>query len=98
MGKHFGQAILENALKMRNEGLSHREIGEHFDLTTKQVKQLLERYRRKERNKVAGKLSRPKGRPRKKLQNEEERLLLENKQLKMENELLRAFHHAIGRR
>ena len=98
MGKHFGQGIIKDALRMKEEGLSHREIGVSFGLTKKQIKNLLERYRTNERKRAAGVLPRPKGRPRKTFQTQEEKLAFENKQLKMENELLRAFRHAIGRR
>ena len=36
-------------LEMRASGKTKREIAEHFGLTTEQVKELLKRYRRKER-------------------------------------------------
>lgn len=98
MGKHFGQPIIVDVLRMREEGLTNREIGDCFALTSIQIKKLLERYRKNERNRVAGILLRPKGRPRTILQTQEEKLLFEVKQLKMENELLRAFQYAIGRR
>ena len=98
MGRHFGQGIIKDVLRMKEEGRTHREIGDCFGLTTKQIKQLLERYRTNERKRAAGVLPRPKGRPRKAFQTQEEKLAFENKQLKMENELLRAFRHAIGRR
>lgn len=98
MGKHYGQAIIKDVLRMKDEGLTSREIGENFGFTTKQIKKLLERYRRNERNREAGILPRPKGRSRKIFQTQEEKLLFENEQLRMENELLRAFRHAIGRR
>ena len=98
MGKHYGQAIIKDVLRMREEGLTSREIGESFGFATKQIKKLLERYRKNERNREAGVLLRPKGRSRNRFQTQEEKLLFENKQLKMENELLRDFRHAIGRR
>lgn len=98
MGRHFGQSIIKDVLQMRNEGRTHREIGDCFGLTTKQIKQLLERYRKNQRKLLAGVPLRPKGRPRRTCQTHEEKLLCENKQLKMENELLRAFRHATGRR
>ena len=60
MGKHFGQGIIKDALRMKEEGLSHREIGVSFGLTKKQIKNLLERYRTNERKRAAGVLPRPK--------------------------------------
>ena len=98
MGKHFGHVIINDVLRMRDEGLTCREIGSHFDLSLIQIKKLLERHRISDRKRKAGIVPRPKGRPREQFLNKEEKLLSENKQLRMENELLRDFHHAIGRR
>mgnify|MGYP001597341437 CR=1 FL=1 len=97
MGKHYGQIIIKDVLRMRAEGLTNRQIGEHFGLGLKQIKKLLERYRRNERKREAGILPEPKGRPRVRPQTPEEKLLFENKQLRMELELLRDFRRAIGR-
>ena len=98
MGKHFGQAIIQDVLRMQKEGLTSREIGSCFGLSVKQIRKLLERSRKNERKLEAGILPRPKGRSCESFETYEERLLYENKQLRMENELLRSFHHAIGRR
>lgn len=98
MGKHYGQAIISEVLRMRDEGMTNRDIGEHLGFTKMQIKKLLERYRKNERNQEAGTLLRSKGRPRKQFMTQEEQLWFENKKLTMENELLRAFRHAIGRR
>lgn len=83
---------------MKEDGLTNREIATHFGLSLKQIKNLLERVRRNERKYEAGILPRAKGRPRTQFQTQEEKLLAENKQLKMQNELLKNFLHAIGRR
>jgi len=98
MGKRYGQTIILDVLKMRNEGRTNREIGEHLGLSKVQIKKLLERYRKKERKQRLGILIRPMGRPKKLPQDEEEKLRFENKQLKMENELLRDFLLATGRK
>lgn len=98
MGKHFGQVIIKDVLRMREEGLTCREIGSHFGLSLMQIRKLLERHRINERKQKAGIPLRPKGRPRKRFATNEEKLLFENEKLRMENELLRDFHHAIGRR
>ena len=98
MGKHYGQTIICAVLEMRNEGRTNREIGEQFGLSKVQIKKLLERYRKNERRQGLGILIRPIGRPKKLPQDEEEKLRFENKRLKMENELLRDFLLATGRR
>lgn len=98
MGKHFGKAIICDVLQMQREGLTFREIGIYFGLSRMQVKKLVERHRINEKNRETGILSKRKGRPRERFATSEEKLLFENRQLKMENELLRDFLHAIGRR
>lgn len=98
MGKHFGQSIICDVLRMQREGHTYREIGNYFGLSRMQVKKLVERHRITERNREAGVLPKPKGRQRKQFQTNEEKLWFENKQLKMENELLRDFLHVVGRR
>lgn len=58
--------ILEpEMVKMKMEGKTKREIAEHFGVTTEQVKDLLKRYRRRERKVAAGITPTPVGRPRK---------------------------------
>lgn len=83
---------------MRAGGCLFTILIDHFGFSLKQIKKLLERQRRNEKKQEAGIQPRAKGRPRKRPQTQEERLCFENKQLKMENELLRNFLHAIGRR
>ena len=98
MGKHYGQSIICAVLEMRNEGRTNREIGEQFGLSKVQIKKLLERYRKNERKQELGILIRSIGRPKKLPQDEESKIRFENKQLKMENELLRDFLLATGRK
>ncbi len=76
--------LLPGILKMVEQGKTQREIAEHYGLKDKMVvKRLLERERRKERNQ-----RKSRGRkPAKTLQEYK----YENKQLKMEVELLRDF-------
>ena len=52
-------------LKLKEQGLTHKEIGEQLGFTQKQVKKFIERYHRKERKLAAGIEIKPKGRPRK---------------------------------
>ena len=87
-------------VKMREAGMCKRAIAEHFGLNTEQVKELLKRYRRRERKIAAGITPRPKGRPRK---DAEPRDLVseqacEINRLKMENKLLRDFLQYAGRK
>lgn len=87
-------------VEMKESGKTKREIAEHFGLTTEQVKELLKRYRRRERKIVAGIQLRPKGRPRKDAvpRNIEAEQAYEINRLKMENKLLRDFLQYAGRR
>ena len=58
--------ILEpEILAMKEAGKTKREIAEHYGLKIEQVKELLKRYRRRERKIIAGIQPRSQGRPRK---------------------------------
>ena len=87
-------------IEMKEAGKTKREIAEHFGLTTEQIKQLLKRYRRRERKIAAGIMPRPKGRPRKDAppHNIEAEQAYEINRLKMENKLLRDFLQYAGRK
>ena len=85
-------------VKMREEGMCKREIAEHFNLTTEQVKELLKRYRRRERKLASGNVPRPKGRPRKDGQVPKQDLQKEVERLRMENKLLRDFLQSTERK
>ena len=92
---------------LKEQGLTHKEIGEQLGYTQKQVKEFIERYHRKERKLAAGIEIKPKGRPRKdgtelppsvqqlskiaQLQYEMSRKDAKIKALEMENELMRDF-------
>ena len=93
--------ILESEIvKMKESGQTKREIAEHFGLTIEQVKELLKRYRRRERKIAAGIMPRPKGRPRKDAapRDLETEQAYEINRLKMENKLLRDFLQYAGRK
>lgn len=93
--------ILEpEIVEMKETGKTKREIAEHFGLTTEQVKELLKRYRRRERKIAAGIMPRPKGRPRKDAPSRsvEAEQAYEINRLKMENKLLRDFLQYAGRK
>ena len=93
--------ILEpEIVEMRESGKTKREIAEHFGMTTEQVKELLKRYRRRERKIAAGITPRPKGRPRKDAPPRDvvTEQAYEINRLKMENKLLRDFLQLTGRK
>jgi hypothetical protein len=97
--KQFGDAILNDALKMKAEGKTNREISEFYGFKNKYViKNLISRYHRKQKKIEAGIMILPKGRPRKSSElNMEQKKDNEIKQLKMENTLLRSFLQIVGR-
>ena len=93
--------ILEpEIVEMRESGKTKREIAEHFGMTTEQVKELLKRYRRRERKIAAGITPRPKDRPRKDAPPRDVVVeqAYEINRLKMENKLLRDFLQLTGRK
>ena len=85
------KALEPEIIKMREDGMCKREIAEHFNLTTEQVKELLKRYRRRERKLASGIVPRPKGRPCKDGQVSKQDPQKELERLRMENKLLRDF-------
>ena len=94
-------------LKLKEQGLTLREIGEKLGFTRKQVHNFITRYNGKKRKLESGIVIKPKGRPRKdgtslpptieqlskltQLQYELNRKERYIKQLEMENELMRDF-------
>ncbi len=101
------QQYEKEILKLKEQGLTHKEIGEQLGFTQKQVKQFLERYRKNKRKIASGIAIKPKGRPRKdgtefppsvqqlskvaQLQYELARKERYIKRLEMETELMRDF-------
>lgn len=98
MGKHYGKAIIEEVLKLKVEGKTHREIAQQFGLTKVQIKKLVERHNKAERKIEAGILPCRRGRPSRGCQPTEQEKDNEIKRLKMENELLRDFLRIAGRK
>ena len=97
--KYMHIKILEpEIVAMKDAGTTKREIAEHFGLTTEQVKELLKRYRRRERKIAAGIMPHPKGRPRKDGQTPKQDIQKELEQLRMENRLLRDFLQSTERK
>ena len=98
-GSYTHVKVLESEiLAMKASGKTKREIAEHFGLKTEQVKELLKRYRRRERKAAAGIIPRPKGRPRKDGQPPHQSEKVELERLRMENKLLRDFLQLAGRK
>ena len=95
MGKHYWRETLPKVLEMKENGYTHRMIAEELGYSMDQMKRLIERYNRKERNPQIIPLKR--GRPRIRPLVGEQEYLERIKQLEMENELLRSFLQAAGR-
>ena len=78
-------------LQLKEEGYSHREIGEMTGFTKDEIRGLIKRRNRMSRKIEEGYVPKPKGRPRVRPITAEEELRKELKKLQMENELLRDF-------
>ena len=78
-------------LQLKEEGYSHREIGEMTGFTKDEIRGLIKRRNRMTRKIEEGYVPKPKGRPRVHPITPEEELRKELKKLQMENELLRDF-------
>ena len=87
-------------LATKEAGRTKREIAEQYGLKKEQIKELLKRYRRRERKAAAGIMPRPKGHPRKDAvpRNLVAEQAYEINRLKMENKLLRDFLQLTGRK
>jgi transposase len=96
MGRHYGKYIIGQVLEMKEQGITHKAIGEKYGLTKIQIKKLVESYNRKSRNPIA--VPKRRGRPRKNPITNQREMEVEIKRLKMEVDLLRSFLQAAGRR
>ena len=83
--------IEEQILLMRAEGMTNREIADHFGLNLKQIKNWVNRHNRMQKNLAVGITPKPKGRPRKDGQPPQQNEQREIEKLRMENKLLRDF-------
>jgi DNA-binding CsgD family transcriptional regulator len=103
------QQYEKEILELKEQGLTHKEVGEQLGFTQKQVKKFIERYHRKERKIAAGELIKRKGRPPKDNKFTETDKVSELKYiiarkdakikaLEMENELMRDFLSLTGRK
>jgi len=90
--------LLPEIKQMLSAGKTHREIESSLNLTgDRPVHNLLKRERRSEEKLALGIIKHKRGRPRKTPISMQRELELENKRLRMENELLRDFLCEIGR-
>ncbi|WP_346353978.1 hypothetical protein [Azotosporobacter soli] len=97
--KHFGEHIILDVLKMKEEGKTNREISEFYGFKDKYViKELIRRHNRKQKMIESGIIPRKKGRPPKSYVTIQDKRDNEIKRLKMENELLRSFLQIVGRK
>ena len=78
-------------LQLKEEGYSHREIGEMTGFTKEQIRGLIKRRNRMSRKIEEGYVPKQKGRPRVRPITTEEELRKELERLQMENDLLRDF-------
>ncbi len=92
------EGLAEEIFARKAAGETNRQIGNSYGLTLEQVKNLVTRQNRKRRQMAQGYIPRPKGRPRKILEDEGIRRNNELIQLRMQVELLRNFLSEAGRR
>lgn len=92
--KHLEDEIF----RLKAAGKTNGEIREITGLTKKQLTNLITRHNRREKEMQKGIPVKRRGRPRKTPLTTRQELEMENKQLKMEVELLRSFLQAAGRR
>jgi transposase len=83
---------------MQAEGMTNREIADHFGLNLKQVKNWVNRHNRLQNNLAIGITPKPKGRPRKDGLSPRQNEKKEIERLRMENKLLRDFLQFTGRK
>ena len=84
--------VIEDQIQlMRADGMSNREIADHFGLDLKQIKNWVNRHNRSEKKLAVGIVPKPKERPRKDGQQPHQNEKKELERLRMENKLLRDF-------
>lgn len=91
------KSLEEEIFEQKGQGKSNREIRDYYGLSKKQMENLITRHNKRERLLEEGIVPRRRGRPPKRYKSTESEKDNEIKRLKMENELLRDFLHAVGR-
>lgn len=87
----------EEIERMRDEGLTHRQIGEKLGYTKMQVKAFAKRERQKQRENFERTLPESKEKTNENMITDPKKMQKEIERLKMENELLRDFLQRIGK-
>lgn len=100
MPRHYKHIkLLEGEIfEQKAQGKSNREIREQYGLSEKQMENLITRHNKSERQIEAGIVPRRRGRPPKGYKANDNEKDYEIKRLRMENELLRDFLRAAGRK
>ena len=96
MGKHYWAEVLPKTLELDARGYTHRMVAEELGYTQEQIKRLIKRYHKKQREEAPVPAKR--GRPRTRPISSEEEYKKRIEQLEMGNELLRSFLQVAGRR
>ena len=81
----------DDIFQLKRAGYSNRDIGNILGLSLQQVKDVIKRHNRREKQIGQGNVPKPAGRPRVRPLTTEENLRKENERLRMQNELLRDF-------
>lgn len=92
------EQLVEIIRQRAEAGETYREIGASLGLTREEIRGAMHRHHAKERKIAAGSTPRPKGRPRKKAESEEDKRNNELVRLRMQVELLRNFLYEAGRK
>ena len=96
--KHYGRIFTERILALKAQGLTHRQIAVELGVEYLVIKKAVERENKRQRKVQAGELPKLRqGRPRVKPMTTLEELQKRNKELEMENELLKKFHEELRR-
>ena len=91
------ELLSDEIFRLKEQGKTHREIGDLYGLTKEQIKGFVNRQNRKQRLLKQGYVPRPKGHPRKNSLDESTILQNELIELRMKVDVLRNFLYAIGR-
>jgi transposase len=95
MGKQYGARIISKVLELQAAGYTQREIAKELGFETTQIKDLVKRYRRKQRKgETIGTSS---GRPQKRTLTSMQEKDLRIKKLEREIALYQSFLQAVGR-
>ena len=92
------EELAAEVFERKDAGETNFQIAERYGLTKRQIEQLIDRQKRKQRKLEAGFIVRPKGRPSKLEKTSEAANEQEIRQLRMTVELLRNFLSEAGRR